>query len=87
MYLYKYLALCVQELNLLFFFLPGECSYSLTTDNCPVNGTDNPDSIFDVVVENIACNAEGFSCTKSVQFKYKNEVCVAATAKTIICTG
>ena len=46
----------------------------MATNVCP-RGVDGPVlDVFEVIVENVACNSEGFSCTKSILFKYRNEV-------------
>ena len=61
----------------------GECTYVLTTNRCPQNpSTSQPaadETAFEIIVENVACNSEGFSCTKSVSFRYAGQVCLTLT--------
>ena len=61
----------------------GECTYVLTTNRCPQNpSTSQPEAdetAFEIIVENVACNSEGFSCTKSVSFRYAGQVCLTLT--------
>ena len=54
-----------QCLASVFYVISGDCSYVLTTDDC---ASENYESMFKVVVENVRCGTLSVTCTKSVTF-------------------